>query len=127
MQTRTFQLNKLVRDKIVEHHEGMGGEVVWRQLQDDELVAALADKIIEEAKELRGKPTANEIADVREVLSQLARVCGISDADIAEAQEQKQVKNGGFENGDFIETVTLPADNKWVKYYAADPGRFPEA
>jgi len=104
----------------------MGGEVAHKRLHGDELIAALADKIIEEAKELRENPTANEIADVREALNRLAAVCGISEADITEAQKQKREKNGGFENGDYIVSVTLPADNKWAKYYAADPERFPE-
>lgn len=126
MDLRTFRLNKLVRDKIVEHHQHMGGKVVQRRLRGNELIIALADKLIEEAKELKKDPTADEIADVHEVLRQIATERGISEADIAEAQERKREKNGGFEKGNFIETVTLPADNAWAEYYAADPKRFPE-
>lgn len=126
MKNRTFRLSKLVRDKIVERHEDMGGSVVYRQLKGRELIAALANKVIEEARELQENPTADEIADVREALSKIATGCGISEAEIAAAQERKREKNGGFENGDYIETVTLPADNKWADYYAADPERFPE-
>jgi predicted house-cleaning noncanonical NTP pyrophosphatase (MazG superfamily) len=124
--TRTFRLGKIVRDKLVARHEDMGGSVIHRQLEGSELITALANKVIEEAKELQENPTADEIADVREALSQIATRCGISETDIAAAQERKREKNGGFENGDYIETVTLPADNEWANYYAQNPERFPE-
>lgn len=124
---RTFRLNKLVRDKIIKSTEAQGGEVQFRRLSKGEKIEALIDKIIEEAMELAASESAvSEIADIREALLQLAREHGITEEDILLEQERKLVKNGGFEKGHFIKTLTLPADNEWAKYYASDPKRFPE-
>jgi hypothetical protein len=72
---RTFKLNKLVRDLIVEFNTARGGLVKFKTLSGKEL---------------------------------------------------KNAKNGAFKKGHFIENLSLPADNEWVKYYASDPERFPE-
>jgi hypothetical protein len=75
---------------------------------------------------VNSKEILEELADLQEVLDQLAKDAGISKKQIAAAQKEKRSSNGGFENGDFIEQETWPAEYKWAKYYANDPGRFPE-
>lgn len=127
MSYRTFRLHKLVRDKIVEFNVASGGKVDYKTLKGDELQQTLIAKIIEEAKELQdAKISVEELADVQEVIDQLAENAGITKQDIAATQQQKNTKNGAFKNGHFIENLSLPEDNKWVKYYASDPKRFPE-
>jgi predicted house-cleaning noncanonical NTP pyrophosphatase (MazG superfamily) len=127
MKSRTFKLNKLVRDKIVQNHLNSGGKVKFKRLPAREKRQALADKIIEETKELvASKKMLDELADLQEVLDQLAKDAGISKKQIAAAQKEKGSSNGGFENGDFIEQETWPAEHKWAKYYAKGPERFPE-
>jgi predicted house-cleaning noncanonical NTP pyrophosphatase (MazG superfamily) len=127
MKDRTFKLNKLVRDKIVRDHIDSGGKVKFRRLSAQEKRQALTDKIIEETKELAiSEEILEEVADLLEVIDQLAKDAGISKAQITAAQKKKRAKNGGFENGDFIEQETWPPEHKWVKYYAKDPERFPE-
>lgn len=123
MKTRTFRLNKLVRDKIVPDHIQNGAKVVHHKLSKEDKIKALAQKIIEEISE--GTDLA-ELADVQEAIDQIAKDQGFTKEQIAEAQETKRTKNGGFNNGDFIDTETWPADHKWSDYYAADPARFPE-
>jgi len=123
MRTRTFRLNKLVRDKIVPDHIQDGAKVVHHKLSKQEKIKALADKIIEEISE--GTDLA-ELADVQEALDQIIKDQGLTKEQIAAAQDTKRSKNGGFENGDFIDTETWPADHKWADYYAAEPDRFPE-
>lgn len=126
MKTRTFRLNKLVRDKIVELNIGYGGTVNYKKIKGRKLTAALVDKLIEEAKELKASDlSADELADLKEITEQIAKNLKITDKELIKAQTQKRQKNGGFSKGHFIETLTLPADNKWAKYYAADPKRFP--
>jgi predicted house-cleaning noncanonical NTP pyrophosphatase (MazG superfamily) len=123
----TFKLNKLVRDRIVQDHLNSGGKVKFKRLPAWEKRQALADKIIEETKELAvSEEILEELADLQEVLDQLAKDAGISKVQIAEVQKTKRAKNGGFENGDFIEQETWPAEHKWTKYYANEPERFPE-
>jgi predicted house-cleaning noncanonical NTP pyrophosphatase (MazG superfamily) len=127
MKTRTFKLNKLVRDKIVELNVGYGGTVKYKTLTGKELNAALIDKLIEEAKELKASElSVGELADLKEIVEQVAKNLKITDVQLDRKQAEKRAKNGGFAKGHFIDKLTLPADHKWSKYYAADPKRFPE-
>jgi predicted house-cleaning noncanonical NTP pyrophosphatase (MazG superfamily)/8-oxo-dGTP pyrophosphatase MutT (NUDIX family) len=127
MSTRTFKLQKLVRDKIVQDHIDSGGKVKFKKLNQKEKREALANKIIEEAKELRdSKEILEELADVQEVLDQLAKDAGITKAQITAAQKKKRDTNGGFESGDYIEQETWAKDHEWAKYYSNEPKRFPE-
>lgn len=123
MKTRTFRLNKLVRDKIVPDHIQDGATVARHKLSKREKIKALVNKIIEEISE--GTDLA-ELADVQEALDQIIKDQGFTKEQVAAAQETKRAKNGGFENGDYIETETWPADHHWANYYAAEPDRFPE-
>jgi len=129
MKTRTFKLNKLVRDKIVPIHLEMGGKgsVNYKTLSGKKLTNALLQKLIEEAKELKTSDlSVGELADLQELVEALAAHLGTSHKDLAKRQAKKRQTNGAFKKGYFVDTVTLPADNKWAKYYAADPKRFPE-
>jgi len=92
-----------------------------------EKLRAIVGKIIEEAREyLKSEDKLSELADLQEGLDQLAAEEGITKEQIVAKQAAKRAKNGGFENGDYIETETWPAGHKWAQYYAADPERFPE-
>jgi predicted house-cleaning noncanonical NTP pyrophosphatase (MazG superfamily) len=127
MRNRTFKLNKLVRDKIARSTQEQGGTVDYRTLKNKELTEALLTKLIEEANELKTSDfTVGELADLQELIDALIEHLGISKTELANNQKKKRNRNGGFKKGHFIDTVTLPADNKWAKYYAADPKRFPE-
>lgn len=127
MKTRTFRLNKLVRDNIVQLHLDMGGEVKYKTLAGKKLTKALLTKITEEANELKTSDlSAGELVDIKEIIEQIAENLRITDKKLTKAQAKKRAKNGGFAKGHFIDTVTLPANNKWAKYYAADPKHFPE-
>ncbi len=127
MKARTFKLNKLVRDKIVASTEAQGGEVKYKTLGGEKLTQALVTKLVEESKELQtSELSAGELADLKEIIEQIARNLKITDKQLTGAQAEKRARNGGFTKGHFIDTLTLPADNKWAKYYAKDPKRFPE-
>ena len=127
MKNRTFRLNKLVRDKIVKHHFDMGGAVDFHILPAEKRAQALVRKLAEEVRELKSSHLSeSEIADLQEIIDQLVRELGLAKASIKSAQIRKRQANGAFKKGHYIETVTLPGSNKWAKYYAADPKRFPE-
>ncbi len=127
MKTRTFRLNKLVRDKIVSDHRLSGGAVKSHRLTASRKRRALLDKLKEEASEfLNTDDPVGELADMQEVIDQLAADEGVERAKIKAAQAKKYKANGGFKNGDYIEIETWPAGHKWAEYYAADPKRFPE-
>ena len=86
------------------------------------------NKLDEEIVELKnGKGSSLEkLADVREVIEAIAVNLGHTITDLHAIQYDKRRKIGGFTSGHFIETVSLPENNQWTDYYAADPDRFPE-
>lgn len=124
---RTFQLDKLVRDNIVPFTKARGGSADYELLEREALQKALVEKIIEEAKELQdGDLSVDELADLQEIIDELTTQIGSSRKQVAEKQAKKRTMNGGFSKGHYVKTVTLPAENKWAKYYASNPERFPE-
>ncbi|MDB5163525.1 MAG: phosphoribosyl-ATP pyrophosphohydrolase [Candidatus Saccharibacteria bacterium] len=95
------QYPKLVRDKIPEIVESQGKKAKIKVLTDDnEYLEALLSKLIEEANELALAETeenqAEELADVMEVIESILILKRLSLNDIAQVQEQKREKRGGF-------------------------------
>lgn len=116
---RTFRLDKLVHDGIVQGHHDEGGQVDFVVLEGEALTQALEAKHIEEMAELAGAATeedkAKEQQDIKDVDYALGRLV-----------TNNFVPKKTFTKAHFIRTVTLP-DSSWlVDYYAADPVRFPE-
>ena len=125
---RSFLLKKLVRDKISADMQGMGQQVVSRTLNDDEFVAELAKKLVEEAKEFDpADPKAlNELADVLEVVEALGAEMGTDFEQLRKLQDERREKRGGFKTRTYVEKVTLADDDKWASYYAKEPEKYTE-
>lgn len=125
-----FVLNKLVRDKLVGVYEKSDQKSVYRRLGHSEHIAALKEKIIEEANEIpvdgQKKDVLSEIADVQQALDDLKILSGILDQDLIDVQRAKKDKKGGFSQGYFIETIELKDTDEWLGYYRANPGIFKE-
>lgn len=126
MVSKTFKLNKLVRDGIVSSTEAQGGKVVYRVLKKDDKVKALIKKISEELDEFDESKDSTELGQVYGVLLALAKEFELNEKDLKKIEEKRKFEVGGFDKGIFIETITLPAQNKWAKYYSKDPVRYPE-
>src|SRR4051794_32693596 len=120
---RTFRLNKLVRDKILLDMQALGQQVTVRKLNDEEFVAKLADKLVEEAKEFDpSEPKASdELADILEVIKALAKEMGINFDELRELQAKRREKRGGFQERFFVERLGVPDNDKWAEYYAREP------
>lgn len=120
--------NKLVRDRIPNIIIGKGLSFKAHKLDNVEFENELANKLIEEAKEVAERvqwlnhkcgqePVSNEelkydlegiteeLADVLEVYINLVKSLKIKTADIEKAADLKRVKNGGFEDRIFLEWV----------------------
>jgi predicted house-cleaning noncanonical NTP pyrophosphatase (MazG superfamily) len=127
---RTFRLNKLVRDNILEDQQERGEKPTYRELSSHEHAEALVEKIVEEIREvpLRSTPEkiAEELADVQQALDDLTDLLGVTVHTISEAKSQKFKKMGGFKRGIFIENLVVPDGDAWGDYYASDPKRFPQ-
>lgn len=100
--------NKLVRDKIPEIIVGNGGEPFTRLLDEDEYKVELETKLMEEYNEVllaTGEERVEELADMLEVISSLAKLEGKSLEDVIEVKNKKCDKRGGFEKRIFLEKV----------------------
>jgi predicted house-cleaning noncanonical NTP pyrophosphatase (MazG superfamily) len=106
------EFNKLVRDKIPEsiQQRGEGAEVV--ELRGDALVAALKQKIVEEAYEALdargGDELLGELADVQEVVRALCDALAIPVSQVDEERENKRLKRGGFKRGLMLKKTSTP-------------------
>lgn len=127
----TFKYAKLVRDNIPGWHREKGHTVKGGQLTKDELRDALIEKLHEEADEvseaLSAEELVEEIGDVQQIIDDLCAVMGIAKEDVAAVIAKKTGRKGGFLNGEYIETVTIPnEDDKWAQYCRRDPVKYPE-
>ena len=93
-------MGKLVRDRIPEMIRASGRAPDISVLDADAFEAALHDKLLEEAAELRDAhgraDVLGEAADVFEVLSALASLHGFTLDDVLEAAECKAAERGAF-------------------------------
>lgn len=127
----TFQFNKLIRDKILQLHSDAGHVMNYERLQGKALKEKLREKLHEEADEIPIRDVVDaeiieEIADVQQVLDDLKRKYGITAEQVSEVQAIKFDKKGGFSEGVYIKTATVPEGDKWVEYYRKTPRKYPE-
>ena len=127
----TFKYAKLVRDNIPGWHRDKGHTVEGRQLSAEELKSALIAKLREEADEIDGalspEELVEEISDVQQIIDDLCAVMHIAKEDLAAVIAKKTGRKGGFLHGEYIDTVTIPnEDDKWAQYCRRDPEKYPE-
>ena len=100
--------NKLIRDKIPEIITSNGGVPFTRILDEDEYKVELETKLMEEYNEVllaTGEERVEELADMLEVISSLAKLEGKSLEEVIEVKNKKCDKRGGFEKRIFLEKV----------------------
>lgn len=98
--------NKLVRDTIPAICEANREIPEIRILNDDaEYLAALYNKLDEEALEVREAAPdkrLEELADTLEVIYAIAKTCGFTPVQLEVARAQKFAEVGGFDNRIFL-------------------------
>lgn len=99
---------KLVRDRIPDLIRRNGGEPRTRRLSEEEFATALARKLVEEAEEFVATPTAEELADVLEVVYALAGRIGISIDQVETIRRAKAAERGTFDKRLLLESVSSP-------------------
>ncbi len=107
-----IEYNKLVRDKVPAVIEGGGEDVEVVQLSGDALVAALRQKLIEEAFESldakSGDELIGELADVQEVVLGICKALQITPEQLEVERAKKHSRRGGFDNGVMLKRTSLP-------------------
>ena len=97
--------NKLVRDKIPEIIAADGKQANTRILDNKEYRIELIKKLQEEAKELAENPSAEELADIKELLMAIRETLGIHAGALEDVRRRKAAKNGRFKKKIFLESV----------------------
>jgi predicted house-cleaning noncanonical NTP pyrophosphatase (MazG superfamily) len=97
--------NKLVRDLVIEIIRKEGKRAFWHKATKKELLKLCPKKIIEEVRELRKNPCAEEAGDVQEIISYYFKLLGINEEDVRKAMEEKAKKKGAFNEGIVLEKV----------------------
>lgn len=126
-----FKFAKLVRDNVWQWHIDAGHVIKGEQLTAKQLRKSLCAKLHEEADEMDGalsrEELIEEIADVRQILDDLCEEAKITNEDVARVQHEKLNRKGGFRGGRYIETLSIPGENdKWSVYCRARPDKYPE-
>lgn len=100
--------NKLVRDNVVAQAQARGLTVKSHVIEDDaQYLAALADKLAEEAKEFGASLSVEELADVMEVLMTIIEE--VTTPEHAEAVRQEKARiRGSYGRRIFLETIEEP-------------------
>lgn len=127
----TFRFNKIVRDKLPLLYDELDQTITWKILgKDARRLALIADKLPEEADEYCAAVTPEgrlqELADMRQIIADAAEADGFTMEDVERVCKEKFDKKGGFSKGVYVEMITLNEDDKWVKYYRAEPKKYPE-
>ena len=98
--------NKLVRDGIPAIIEATGGACEIETLSEDAYLRALDDKLSEELAEYRADHSAEELADLLEVIYACAAARGYTAAELEALRAEKAARRGGFAHRIFLKTVT---------------------
>jgi predicted house-cleaning noncanonical NTP pyrophosphatase (MazG superfamily) len=96
-------VGKLVRDRIPEImcREGKAPDI--EEIGGDRLKAALKEKLVEEAMELRASDDIREeLADVMEVVDALVDAYGIDEVELQAIRRKKREERGGFDKGYYL-------------------------
>lgn len=123
-----FRVQKLIRDRLPAMMRAQGLAVFERRLDDDEYLAALREKLIEEALEARDATDGDligELADVLEVLRALAEAHGSSLEAVEQRRLHKREERGGFEGRVYNAAVEAEDGLPAADYYLARPGQYP--
>jgi predicted house-cleaning noncanonical NTP pyrophosphatase (MazG superfamily) len=98
--------NKLVRDNIIEQINKKKKKANFRILDDNELLNALNQKLLEEANEYIENNKIEELADIFEVILSILDLKSTEFLELEKIREKKKIENGGFDKKIYLVSVT---------------------
>ena len=125
-------MNKLVRDKSVEILKKRGCVKIEHYALDDneDFLAALAEKIVEELEEVFDSESREEmieeLADIEEVLVAFKELVEISQAEVDAIRKKKREEKGGYSERVFIEYVDAKVGSPAYEYAKKQEEKYPE-
>ncbi len=124
-----FRVEKLIRDNLPQIMRDQGLTVFDRRLDDAAYVAALKDKLVEEALEAQAATDASdltdELADLSEVIQALAAANGVALEEIETRRLIKRAERGGFDDRVYNAAVEAETGLPAADYYLARPSQYP--
>ena len=99
------EFNKLVRDKIPSIIEGKGEVANVHTANEEEFREKLHLKLKEEVEEFLQDESAEELADVFEVIYKIAEVHKIDIKEVEKIRLRKKEEKGGFEKQIILEST----------------------
>jgi len=124
-----FRVQKLIRDGLPAIMRAQGLQVFDRRLNDAEFIAALKDKLVEEAQEVGAAASQadliDELADVMEVVAALVEASGVRPDQIEARRHAKRAERGGFDERVFNAAVEARDGLPAAEYYLARPMQYP--
>lgn len=131
--TRRFKMETLVRDKMPERIQKLGGRLKFYPLETKDVISHLKRKLHEEVIEVCDATSSNElqeeIGDVLDVLHALSKKYGLEWERIEQKRFQKYTKRGGFECSIYVKYIEVDAsDNSHpaIQYCLNNPEKYPE-
>ena len=125
-----FRVEKLIRDKLPQIMRDQGLAVFDRRLDDAAFIAALKDKLVEEAREAQAcadsRELIDELADLSEVIQALAAAQGLTLDDIETRRLAKRAERGGFDDRVYNAAVEAETGLPAADYYLARPTQYPQ-
>jgi predicted house-cleaning noncanonical NTP pyrophosphatase (MazG superfamily) len=112
-----IRYNKLVRDRIPEIIELDGHTCKYHVATDDELERLLHQKLLEEVQEFIAKPSAEEMADILEVVDGLRKLHKIDITELKHQKIMKRTNRGGFDKKYVLESTKKNVDVKATEKY----------
>lgn len=105
-----------------------GQTVEYNTLNKKEFIRALHAKLLEETNEFdpTDQKVIEELADLLEVIEQLATELKIPMTKVLKAKDEKRQKNGAFDKKIFVETITLQDTDPWLEYFVDHQDKYPE-
>lgn len=97
--------NKLVRDKIPEIIKQANKQPITYVASVEEGKEMLFDKLVEELEEFKATPTAEELADLLEVIEGIGAVFNLDMNEVESVKEAKLAERGGFKERIVLEKV----------------------
>ncbi len=130
MAKQSFKFDKLIRDKILDMMLTTNCIVHNKKLESTELVAALKDKLLEEAHEVAETKSVDELkeelADLLEVVYTILSAHKLEITEIEKIRETKKLHKGDFSQGIYVSSIEIDENNPEVNRYLARPDKYPQ-
>lgn len=130
MAKKSFKFDKLIRDKILDMMLTTNCIVHDKKLESAELVAALKNKLLEEAHEVVATKSVEELkeelADLLEVVYTILSTHKLELTEIEKIRETKKLHKGGFTQGIYVSYIEIDENNPEINRYLTKPDKYPQ-